>query len=163
MSGDLPDEAKIRKDLLWGMYTDLRAHARHAETLRANVINVTIVVASVLVAVITNDGHVGRNDFLMCLAVAIVGLFGLAFAASYTELHERNRRRALRVRDELEHEYFDATTNSISSLLSEADAVHRASKLYRRGRLLPGSTQRFWLLLPGLVMLAGVVLATVAI
>jgi hypothetical protein len=163
MSGDLPDEAKIRKDLLWGMYTDLRAHARHAETLRANVINVTIVVASVLVAVITNDGRVQQSDLPMCSAVIVVGLFGVAFAASYTELHERNRRRAMRFRDEMNSEFFTATSHTISSLLDEADALHRASALYRRARVLPGSTQRFWLLLPAFVVAAGVILATVAL
>lgn len=163
MSDELPDGTKIQKDLLWGMYTDLRTHARHAETLRSNVINVTIVVASVLIAVITNDGKIEHNDLLMCIAVVAVGLFGLVFAASYTELHERNRRRAVRFRDELNSQFFDATQQSVRSLLEEVDALHRKSKIYRRTRALTGSAQRFWLVLPAFVVVAGAVLAVVAV
>lgn len=160
---EMSDETKVRKDLLWGMYTDLRAHARHAETLRANVINVMIVVASLSIAVITADGEVRRDDLVLCVAVVLVGLFGFLFAASYTELHERNRRRAIRFRDEMNREFFAAAAQTLESLLGEADTPHRASALYRRTRVLPGSTQRFWLMVPAFVITAGVVLMIVAL
>src|SRR5688500_9528036 len=105
MAGELSDEAKVRKDLLWGMYSDLRTHARHAETLRANVANFMILVASVLVAVIANDRRIAGNDLPLCLAIVVVGGLGFAFATSYTELFERNRKRTLRIREELDEEF----------------------------------------------------------
>jgi hypothetical protein len=161
--GVVPDEAKVRKDLLWGMYADLRAHARHAETLRANVTSVVVAIAAALVAVITNDGSVQRGDLAMSGAIVVVGLFGVAFAASYTELYERNRRRAMRFRAALDGEFFEGAEQTLTSLLDEADRPHRASALYRAGRATLGSTQRFWLMLPALVAAAGLVLTVVAL
>jgi hypothetical protein len=163
MAEELTDLAKARKDLVWGMYTDMRMHARHAETLRSNVVNFMIVVASVLVAVIANDGAVERSELLLCMAVGLTGLVGLAFAASYTELFERNRRRALRFRDQLDHEFLEEGPVTIAALLEQADERHQAGQLYRRTRRMTGTTQRFWFLLPGLVLMTGVVLTVAAI
>ena len=162
MAGELSDEAKVRKDLLWGMYSDLRTHARHAETLRSNVVNFMIVVASVLVAVIANDGQITAKDLPLSLAMVVVGLLGLAFAASYTELFERNRQRTVRIRTALDDEFF-ANGTTIAALLEEADRQHRSGRLYRWGRRLTGSTQIFWSALPGLVMVSGLVLTVVAL
>jgi hypothetical protein len=162
MAGELSEEAKVRKDLLWGMYTDVRAHARHAETLRSNVANFMIVVASVLTAVIANDGQVSRKDLPLCLVIVVVGLLGLAFAASYTELHERNRKRAMRIRTALDDEFLTSGA-TIASLLDEADQPHETGRLYRWSRQFTGSTQRFWFLLPGLTVAAGLLLTIVAL
>lgn len=161
MADELSDESKVRKDLLWGMYTDFRAHARHAETLRSNVMNFMIVVTSVLIAVIANDGHITGEDLLLSLVIVAVGLLGLTFAASYTELYERNRNRAVRIREALDNEFFMSGT-TIASLLDEADERHAASRLYRWSRRLTGSTHRFWLVLPALVVTAGLLLAIAA-
>jgi hypothetical protein len=163
MAEELTDLAKARKDLIWGMYSDVRMHARHAEVLRSNVVNFMIVVASVLVAVIANDGVVERSELLLCVAVGLAGLVGLAFAASYTELFERNRRRALRFRDQLDQEFLEEGPVTIAALLEQADERHRAGRLYRRTRRMTGTTQRFWFLLPGFVLVTGVVLTVASI
>jgi hypothetical protein len=144
------------------MYTDLRLHARHAETLRSTVVNFMIVIASLLVAAITADGRVGPPDLLLCLAVTVVGLLGLAFAASYTELHERNRRRAMRFRAALDAEFLTTPGLTIAALIDESDRPHEASPLFRWSRGLTGSTQRFWFFLPALVLIAGISMAVVA-
>lgn len=162
MADELSDEAKVRKDLLWGMYSDLRTHARHAETLRSTVVNFMILVASVLIAVIANDGQVTGKDFLLCLAMVVVGLVGLAFTASYTELFERNRKRTLRIRAALDDEFLSNGT-TIAALLDEADQQHKAGRLYRWSRRLTGSTQLFWSVLSGLVTVSGLVLGIVAL
>ncbi|MEU4742387.1 hypothetical protein AB0G02_18235 [Actinosynnema sp. NPDC023658] len=162
MDGEMSDAAKARKDLLWGMYSDLRTHARHAETLRSNVVNFMIVVASVLIAVIGNDGNVTRKDLPLGLALLLIGPLGLMFAASYTELYERNRRRAVQVRTALDEEFLAADGPTIASLLTVADDNHETGPLYRWSRRLTGSTRRFWYILPGLVTLAGVALVIVA-
>jgi hypothetical protein len=162
MADDISDLTKIQKDLLWGMYTDVRAHARHAETLRSNVVNFMIVVASVLIAVIANDRRITRSDLPLCLAIVAVGLLGLAFAASYTELYARNRKRAVCLRTVLDDEFFPDGVKNIAAILDEADAPHEAASLYRWSRGLIGSTQRFWFLMPALVLAAGVILTVVA-
>jgi hypothetical protein len=163
MDGGLSDEAKIRKDLLWGMYTDVRAHARHAETLRSNVVNFMIVVASVLIAVIANDGNITRKDLPLCLVILVVGLLGLSFAASYTELYERNRRRAVEFRTTLDTEFLGDGSTTIASILNKADESHEVGRLYRWSRRLTGSTQRFWFILPTSITTAGVALTLVAL
>jgi hypothetical protein len=162
MAEELSEHAKARKELIWGMYTDVRQHSRHAETLRSNVVNFMIVVASVLIAAITNDRMVQRDERLMCAAVALVGLMGLAFAASYTELHERNRLRAMRLRKYLDDEFFAGEGATIEALLGEADGPHESGSLYQWTRRITGSTQRFWLLLPGVVFVAGLWLTIAA-
>jgi uncharacterized membrane protein YbhN (UPF0104 family) len=162
MAEEITEPAKARKDLVWGMYTDVRMHARHAETLRTTVVNFMIVVASVLIAVIANNGRVDRSERPLAVIVALVGLIGLAFAASYTELHERNRRRAMRLRRYLDDEFFATGPHTIASLLAEADRPHEAGRLYRWTRGITGSTQRFWFLLPGLVLVAGIWLIAAA-
>lgn len=163
MGGELSDEAKSRKELLWGMYTDLRTHARHAETLRSNVVNFMIVVASVLIAVIANDGSVTRKDMPLCLALLVIGPLGLLFAASYTELYERNRRRAVVIRTALEQEFLAAGGPTITALLDSSDERHEAGTLYRWSRRLTGSTRRFWFILPGLIFVAAILLTIVAL
>lgn len=163
MSDQLSDEAKARKDLLWGLYTDVRTHARHAETLRTNVVNFMIVVASVLIAVIANDSQITRKDLPLSLAILLLGLLGLAFAASYTELYERNRKRAVKIRVALDTEFLEQGGITTTSLLDEADKDHEASGLYRWSRRLTGSTRRFWFILPGLIVLSGIVLTLVAL
>ncbi|AVT29586.1 hypothetical protein C6361_08870 [Plantactinospora sp. BC1] len=163
MAGELSDVTKTQKDLLWGMYTDLRAHARHAETLRSNVVNFMIVVASVLIAVIANDGHVTRAELPLCLAIVLVGLLGLVFAASYTELHERNRQRAMMIRAVLDDKYFADDSSTIAALLYEADKRHERARLYRWTRGFTGSTQRFWFLMPSLILASGLLLTIVAL
>lgn len=162
MAQELPDRTKVRKDLLWEMYTDVRTHARHAETLRSNVVNFMIVVASILIAVIANDGQVTGKDLPLCLVIFAAGLLGLAFAASYTELYERNRNRAAVIRTALDDEFFAGQT-TIDSLLDEADERHERSSLYRWSRRLTGSTHRFWFVLPGLITSAGLLLTLLAL
>ncbi|GLW90408.1 hypothetical protein [Actinokineospora globicatena] len=163
MRDGLSDEAKVRKDLLWGMYTDARAHARHAETLRTNVVNFVIVVASALIAVIANDGNVTKRDLPLCLVIMVVGVIGVGFSASYTELHERNRRRAVAFRTSLDDEYFQGESNTIAGVLARSDEEHRNSRLHRRVRMVIGSTQRFWLIVPILLATTGASLTVFAL
>ena len=54
-------------------------------------VNVVLVVAAALIAIITADGRVQPDETAVSLVVTLVGGLGLAFAASYTELFHRNR------------------------------------------------------------------------
>ncbi|MFE9579527.1 hypothetical protein ACFYO1_24280 [Nocardia sp. NPDC006044] len=163
MADDMSDKAKAQKDLLWSLYADIRVHARHAEALRSNAVNYVLVIASALTAVVLADRRVERAELPLCLAVVLIGLFGLAFVASYTELYQRNRRRAERIRKLLDNRYFTGGDVSLSKILHEADQVHETTRLYRWSRRTTGSSHRFWLLLPVVVVVVGASLAAAAI
>jgi hypothetical protein len=163
MTEHMSDEVKVQKDLLWGVYLDIRTHARHAETLRSNAVNYVLVIGSALVAVILSDQRVDPGDLPLCLAVVLDGLFGLAFVSSYTELYQRNRRRAERFRDLLDHRFFSELDTTIASVLKDADRSHQATRLYRWSRRVSGSSHRFWMLLPGLMITVGALLAAMAV
>lgn len=162
MADDMSDKIKTQKELLWCMYSDIRAHARHAETLRSNAVNYVLVIASALVAVILSDRKVESTELPLCLAVALIGLFGLAFVASYTELYQRNRRRAERLRNLLDLHFFSDSDTTVTEVLKDADKSHEATRLYRWSRRVTGSSHRFWMLLPVLVIAVGALLAAVA-
>ncbi|MFD5823861.1 hypothetical protein [Lentzea sp. NPDC060358] len=163
MADELSDGTKARKELLWGMYTDLRTHARHAETLRSNVVNFMIVVASVLIAVIANDGNITRKDLPLGVIIILVGLLGVAFATTYTELYERNWRRAMYIRAALDEEFFEGKAMTITELIGQADQRHEAGRLYRWSRRVTGTAHRFWFALPVLVLIAGATVSVVAL
>nr|WP_062342820.1 hypothetical protein [Herbidospora sakaeratensis] len=161
---EVADRDKAQRDLLWGMYTDTRAHARHAETLRANAVNIVIVVSSAMVAVITSTGgEVNRDDLPLTLLLVLVGFIGLAFAAAYTELYHRNRLRAEWLRAILDERFFAMGDPTITEALAASDKRHQGTRLYRWSRRLTGSTHRFWRWVPILVFLAGVGLTAIAL
>jgi len=162
VTDEISDRVKAQKDLLWGMYSDVRTHARHAETLRSNAVNYVFVITSVLVAVIFSDGKVERAELPLCLVLVLIGLLGLAFVASYTELYQRNRQRAERFRTVLDSRFFADGDTTVAGLLDEADQDHEATRLYRWSREVIGSSHRFWLLLPMLVIAVGVLLTAMA-
>ena len=71
-------QEKAQFDLLWEMYLDVRAHSRHAETLRANTVALTVVVGSALVAFITSDKTIDIGDVPACVLIVLTGVGGLA-------------------------------------------------------------------------------------
>jgi hypothetical protein len=162
MSDEMSDKVKTQKDLLWGVYSDVRVHSRHAETLRASAVNYIFVIASALVAVVVSDGKVRSSERPLCLMVALIGLFGLGFVAAYTELYQRNYQRAVELRTVLDSRFFDGGDSTLAQLIATADSRHETTVLYRFSRRLMGSAHRFWLLLPGLVLATGIVLTALS-
>lgn len=153
---------QAQKDLLWGLYLDVRAHARHAEMLRSTAVNYILVITSALVALILSDGSIERAEFPLCSAVPVIGLFGLGFVASYTELYQRNRRRAEHLRGVIDDLFFSDADTTLTSLLDTADQQHQATLLYRWSRQITGSSHWFWMVLPLLIVVVGVLLMSAA-
>jgi hypothetical protein len=162
MSDEDDARQQAQKDLLWGLYTDVRNHARHAETLRANAVSVVLLITTALIALVTSDGHVVTDELPICFLITLVGLVGLAFAGSYTELYERNWWRAKRIRTALDARFFSAGDPTLQELLATSDPIHQARWSYRWTRRLTGSARQFWLVVPLLVATAGVVLTIMA-
>ena len=87
----------------------------------------------------------------------------MAFATTYTELYERNRRRAMTIRAALDEEFFTGDSISMAELIRKSDQRHEAGRLYRWSRRLTGTAHRFWLALPALILIAGVAVIGVAL
>lgn len=158
------DITKVQKDLLWGLYQDVRSHSRHAETLRTSAVNYMLVVASALITVITIDKQITLFDLPLCLIVSVIGLISALFSASYTELYYRNRERAGHIRKHLDDELFkDRAPATLSQVLDDADVVHRKTKIYRWSRRITGSTHLFWLVPPLVVFVIGIMLTILSL
>lgn len=162
MGDDPTGGVAAQRDIVWGLYLDVRAHARHAEVLRSTAVNYVLVIASALVALILSDGSIERAELPLCFAVGVIGLFGIGFVASYTELYQRNRRRSEYLRSVLDSLAFPDTDVTLTSMLDSSDKQHRATSLYRWSRRVTGSSHRFWMTLPLFVIAVGVLLVTIA-
>jgi positive regulator of sigma E activity len=157
------ESSKIQKDLPWGTYIELRTQARHAETLRANVINYLLLITSVLLTVITLDKEVKRNDLVLCLVVVFIAVLALLFSASYTTQFGINRRRAQIARDELDRRFFLDQQLNLDAIKSEGEKEWKKKfkSLAWLSRAV-GTSHVFWFLLPLLVLIVGVVLTILA-
>jgi hypothetical protein len=83
------------QELLWRMYAENAAHARHHEVLRSNVSGYVLIVASALVGIVTLDKSLGgwvdimAEGFIIC-----AGLFGAAFVMKHYERYRLHMARA---------------------------------------------------------------------
>jgi hypothetical protein len=163
-SEDVTESEKIQKDLLWDFYQDARAHARHNETIRSNAINYMLLVASALIVVISLDREICGWDLAFAIILILIGLIGALFAASYAELYYRNRDRSERLRTALDTLFFQ-NQRALVTLAQIWEATERAKYSYRKLRVITrkaGSTHLFWIVLPLVAGLVGVVLTVLA-
>jgi hypothetical protein len=178
-SEDITESKKIQKDLLWNLYQDVRTHARHNETIRSNAVNYLLLGASALIVVITYDTRIrGALDIVLAIILSLFGLIGMVFAASYAELYYRHRAKSGRLLQELDTLFFqDQQSINLSDIFPSAHETHAGTtdadydeyegKLrefeyrFKRTRRITGkagSTHVFWILLPFVVFLVGIVL-----
>jgi Ca2+/Na+ antiporter len=162
--------SEIQKDLLWGTYIELRTQARHAETLRANVINYLLLITSVMLTVITLDKEVKQNDLLLCLVVVFIAVLAVLFSASYTTQYGINRTRARIARDELNCRFFVQPQLNLEQQQLSLDTVKSEGTARWEEQFKPlawvsrvvGTSHVFWFLLPLFVLIVGVVLTILA-
>jgi len=177
-SEDVTESKKNQKDLLWGLYQDVRTHARHNETIRSNAVNYLLLGASALIVVITYDTDIkGVLDLVLAIILSLFGLIGMVFSASYAELYYRHRAKSGRLLRELDTLFFqDQPSINLSDIFPSArethadttDAkyeyegkLHEFEYKYKWARSITGkagSTHVFWILLPFVVFLVGIVL-----
>ncbi len=156
---EVSETRKIQRELLWGLYQELRNHARHSETQRANAINYALVIASALTTVILFDSQINRYDLPLSLLISFIGLLSALFSLSYTELYWRNRERASRLLEQLDTLFFkDQAPDTLSEITNRADEIHRKTKIYFWGRKIAGSTHLYWIALPLVILIIGIVL-----
>ena len=173
--GHLSDLAKIQKDLLWGEYTELRNHTRHAETVRINAVNFVLLLTSALVAVVTLDKAINRADLALSVIITGIGLFSTGFSILYLDRYEKHRAEAMCVREELDRLFFgrEGLSRSISALHTAADtrratpAVTPAGRVKRKViRLVTGvarDSHLFWIIMPVFVSITGIALTIISV
>jgi len=157
MSENISDTQKVQKELLWGLYQELRNHARHSETLRSTMNNYMLIIASALITVIMFDDKINILDLPLSLLVCFLGLLCGLFSLSYAERYQRNRERASELLKQLDTVFFeDQASASLSQLKADADKTHYSKKIYVFANKF--NTHVFWLILPLLVFVIGSVL-----
>ncbi len=150
------DRLKIQKELLWGLYQEYRNHARHNETMRANIINYLIASSAGLVSLIALGG-LHRDDSPLTIVLMAVGLLGFLFSASYTERSLGNKHRANQVIDKLDSLWFKESPNNMADIKRNADKDREGDKLFLVVRVASNS-HVLWLIFPLLISLIGVIL-----
>jgi hypothetical protein len=79
------ERLKMRKEVLWGLFEEHRAHARHIETLRSAVISMLIVASAVLATLSTYDKKLNTSDLPAAGLLVGFGILGTVFSFYHTE------------------------------------------------------------------------------
>jgi hypothetical protein len=170
--GDQPlsEVVLAQKELLWGEYTELRTHARHAETVRTSAVNFVLPVTSALVAVITRDGKIDGADFSLCCIVTGVGVSSTVYCVLFVARYEKHRAQAECVRAELDCLFFvgRGMAKSLATLRQEGEAHVSGATGDRLLRLKAAtirgagkvalSSHAFWVVMPAIVSVIGIFL-----
>jgi hypothetical protein len=157
----LNERLKIQKDVLWGLYQEHRSHARHNETLRSTVNNMLIVACVAIISFATYDKELNQNDLPAALLLIGIGFLGFFFSASYTERTLKHKKRAQECQKELDDIVFkDPVGRTLSEVIKEADTQHKESYVGKIGKV--SSSHLFWIILPLIIMLAGIALMIIA-
>ncbi len=171
--GGVSEIAKIQKELLWDEYAQMRDHMRHVEDVGTKVINFALILTSALVAVITLDKLINRADLPLCLVITGVGLITMAFSLLFIDRYGRQRARADCIRFELDRLFFwgkgfgkslTALHNKgTSKALEKMDTGPRSRRYaFRSAAKIARGTTLFWVAVPALIFVTGLVLTSVA-
>lgn len=156
MNEGINDTQKIQKEILWGLYQEFRNHARHREILRSNVNNYMLIVSSALITVIIFDDKLNRLDLPLSLLICFSGFLCGVFSASYAEGYQKDRTRASELLKQLDAIFFEGQAPiTLAQIKENADRSHYSQKLYVLAKKI--NAQFFWLVLPILVCIIGVV------
>jgi hypothetical protein len=156
-SENINESLKIQKDILWGLYQEHRAHARHNETLRSTVNNMLVVAAVAIIGFATYDKQVNQNDLPAAWLLIGIGFLGFFFSASYTERALKHKKRAQEYQKELDRVVFKKPVGrTLERVIKTANTLHKGSFVGKIGVVSSGHL--FWIILPLVIMLAGIAL-----
>lgn len=142
-----------------GLYQGIRNHARHSEAQRSNAVNYALLITSALITMILFDRQINRYDLPLSILVSFIGFLSALFSLSYTELYWRNRERASRLLKQLDAVFFtDQAPATLFQITNSVDEIHRKTKIYFLGRKIAGSTHLYWIALPLVIFIIGIVL-----
>ena len=171
---DVPESVQLQKELLWGDYLELLTQSRHIETVRVNAVNLVLVMTAALATLITFDRTIDTTDIVPSLIITSAGLLSTVFSVAYLERYDKNKRRASKIRDELDRRFFSPPYHGLTELRATADKElpasqrsERTAHLYRwilrKSKYAVGSTHMFWVVVPMFVSLTGIVLTVLSL
>lgn len=133
--GDSNSLLKEQKDVLLGMYCESCTHARHYENQRATISNIIMLATVGLIGYI---GHLDHEDWVLTLAIMLLGVFGTAFTALYFKRISRYEERADKFRSALDALLFrrqeseeDSTTLTRIQTWADRDTAKKFQKLHK--------------------------------
>ncbi|HWT03486.1 MAG TPA: hypothetical protein VN256_24765 [Pyrinomonadaceae bacterium] len=154
------DRLKSQKDVLWGLHQEHRAHARHNETLRATVNNMLIIASVAAIGFVTYDKALSRGDSAAAWLLIGIGFLGFFFSASYTERTLKHKTRAREYQEELDSTVFkEPVGRTLGKVIGDANSKHKGSYVGKIGKV--SSSHLFWVILPLVIMSAGIALLIV--
>jgi hypothetical protein len=119
----MSDDNTALREVLWNMYQEHSAQARHHEMQRASFGAALIAIAGVLIGVVTFDNAVLPSDLPLTFLVLVIGAFGAVFSAKHYERSRLHMERARRHRDALDRVL---PGEPLKRVKLDADSTHNA-------------------------------------
>lgn len=155
-------ERDAKQKLLWDVAQERRAQGRHSESLRANVCNYLLIVASILVAAITYDKVINKYDLALAIMMTLTGFVGKLFCASYTERYHRNKMRASALINEIDKITTFGNSPTITAIEEEARKSHFNDEKYRK-IFKTANSHLLWQAFPIIITITGITLIAFSI
>lgn len=139
------------QDILWKYYEEELKQAINHEASRSSITNLILIITGVIISIITYDGHINNNDFLLAITLIFIGGFGCFSNAKYYERFNFHYSRAKGYRKLLEEQYPDINFE-LSRANSDLETTKRF-KIISKVRL-----NWLWLILNLMISIFGLVL-----
>ncbi len=147
---------KDKTDVLWSMYQEHAATARHHETLRANVTNFILLVGGGIGTLVSSGGF-NHADLPLTILLTFLGIFGIVFSASHSERYLAHKMRATAYRQQLDDLVFKEG-KKLAEIRDDIDAERK--RKYPILSLLV-NTHWLWILFPLVIAILGIVLSVI--
>jgi hypothetical protein len=142
-------------DVLLKVYDEQRAQARQSEDQRATITNIVLVIASIILGFVSQNGFVFGSLPLMFLLI-IIGLYGAIASEKLYERFQFHRIRSSFIRKRLDELSSKAY---VLKLLNDADNAHQ-KEFPRLSRL---RLHHLWLSLHIAITITGIVLTVIVV
>lgn len=149
-SQDLDSHMRERTEVLLRLFQEYSLRACHYESQRATVGNIIILGTVGLIGFI---GELDHNDWPLTLSIALIGIFGSGFTASYLGRIKRCQERAKSHRKELDSLLFKGRGNTLESLVA-ATHDQPVSEWQKLKKKLAFNSAKLWPLVITFIALA---------
>jgi hypothetical protein len=108
-------------EINWRFYKENMEHARHHETLRANITNMILLLSGIGFSVVGYDKLVTNSDIPLLIFLFILGIFWAAFSIKQAERARIHLVRAELFRNEIDE---NVAKLNITKIYAEANDIH---------------------------------------
>src|SRR5215217_4424192 len=177
-------DLQLQKDILWSLFEEHRAHARHTETLRSTVVGMLILASTALVTLATYDKKLNSWDIPPALLLITFGILGFLFGIYHTEKIVSHKAKAIEYGKELDktilmpltgaqliEDIDDRTRKKLSKPTENPEADTYKTYVNRLVRYVVDTSEDveirpsllLWSMLPALIAVIGLILLVEAI